>query len=213
MKKYVTLIALSVLGVSISFAQSINNINIEAIEKQIESKAMTFCKYVVAVGTTAGQVGAVSDEAKTDIIKNRVPGLFWDYEEAPRYMLTTNGPYGKTIRKRKMSDYFKNLRAQSRSGLNSARKYELRYEGIIVNNKNSFKFKLEKTLSDGSELWSTIIRIAQIYTRIDFNSPNPDNRVVIWHEINKKDFRVYVIIKPNGKAGVYLGDVKRAYNE
>lgn len=212
MKKVVIIITLSVLGVCISFAQSINNANIDAIKKQVENKAKTFCKYVVAVGTTAGQAGAVADDTKTDIIRNRVPGLFWDFYEAPRYMLTTNGPHGEIIRKRKMSDYFISLKAQSRGAINSARKYELRYVGI-VGNGNTDGFKRERILSDGCELWSTMVRIKQLYHKINFRSPNADYRAVEQVETTVKDYIVYVIIKPNGKAGVYLGDVKRAYNE
>lgn len=217
MKKVVILITLSVLGVYISFAQSINNANIDAIKikKQVEVKAKTFCKYVVAVGTTVGQAGAVADDAKTDIIRNRVPGLFWDYYEAPRYMLTTNGPHGEIIRKRKMSDYFVSLKAQSRGSINSARKYELRFVGFANKNKKEGLegFHFERYLSDGCELWSTTVIIKQFYHKINFASPTADGRAVEQVETTIKDYKVYVIIKPNGKAGVYLGDVERAYNE
>ena len=212
MKKFVILLAISIWGVCTSSAQSINATNINAIKKQVENKAKTFCNYVVAVGTTAGQTGAVTDEAKTDIIRNRVPGLFWDYYEAPRYMLTTNGPNGKIIRKRKMSDYFVSLKSQSRGTINSARRYELRYVGIVGNGSTE-GFKRERILSDGCELWSATVRIKQLYHKIDFHSPTADGRAVEQVEGTFKDYTVYVIVKPNGKAGVYLGDVKRAYNE
>ncbi len=212
MKKLLTTIASYLLAINFVYAQSLDGTNMDAVEKAVARLAKTFCGYVVAVGTTPGQTGAVSNDRKNEIIRNSVPGLFWDYYEAPRYMITTNGPHGEIKKKRKMSDYFSNLKAQSRSGFNSARKYELRYVGI-VGNGNTGRFKLERVLSDGCELWSTTIRIKQLYHKINFNSPTADGRAVEYVETTVKDYTVYLIKKPNGKTGVYLGDVKRAYNE
>lgn len=209
MKKTFFLFSFLVISFIMSYAQSSENIN--AIKRQIENKAKVFCNYVVAVGTTAGQSGAVSMAVKNDIINNHVPGLFWDYYEAPRYMLTTNGPNGKVIKRRKMSAYFTSLKFQSRENLNYARKYELRYEGFVNGATSGFKYV--RTLSDGCELWSTTIRIKQLYHMINFNSPTTDGRAIDRVETTVKDFEVYVVKKPNGKVGVFLGNVKRAYNE
>lgn len=205
-------IFLLVMSLSATNAQSLDTTKIDAIGKAVSRLAKTFCSYVVAVGTTPGQVGAVSDDQKDEIIRNRIPGLFWDYYEAPRYMITTSGPHGERKNKRRMADYFLNLKAQSRNGLNSARKYELRFDGIVVNGDTSH-FQFLRALSDGTELWSATIRIKQTYYLIDLNSSTADGRVEERTETTVKEHIVYLVKKPNGKTGVYLGDVKRAYNE
>jgi len=205
-------ICLLVISFSTANAQSLDGANMDTIGKAVARLAKTFCSYVVAVGTSPGQVGAVSDDQKNEIIRNRIPGLFWDYYEAPRYMITTSGPHGEKTNKRRMSDYFLNLLAQSRKGLNSARKYELRFDGIVVNGDTSH-FQFQQVLSEGSELWSATIRIKQRYYLIDLNSSTADGRVEERTDTTVKYLIVYLIKKPNGKSGVYLGDVKRAYNE
>lgn len=207
--RYLASICLLVISYSTANAQSLDGANMVTIEKAVARLAKTFCSYVVAVGTSPGQVGAVSDERKLEIIKNSVPSLFWEYYEAPRYMITSNGPHKN---KRKMSDYFLQLKAQSKNGLNSARRYELRFDGIVVNGDTSH-FQFERVLSDGCELWSTTIRIKQTYYIIDLNSSSVDGRVENKTETTVKECTVYLIKKPNGKTGVYLGDVKRTYNE
>lgn len=210
MKKIITIVASYLLAINFVYAHSLDGTNMDAVEKAVARLAKTFCGYVVAVGTTPGQAGAVSNEIKNDIINNRVPGLFLDYDK--RYMITTNGPYGEIKTKKKMRDYFYNLKEQSRSGINSARKYELRYVGIIENG-NTSRFKLKEVRPDGCEVWYTTIRIKQLYHKINFNSPTADGRAVEYNETTLKDYTVYLIKKPNGKTGVYLGDVTRAYNE
>jgi len=208
MKKFVSVIFL-LLSVNVSFAQTLNDTNIKAINKQVEAKAKTFCKYVVSVGTSPGQKGAVADDVKLDIIRNQVPGLFYEYSEAPRMMITSYANGNKT-RKRKMSDYFSNLRKQSNSGLNTARRYELRYVGISSNGDIG-GFRYDRTTSDGCKLYVATIVIRQLYHKIDLNSPNVDGRAVETLEDESKVYEVYALVKPNGKAGVFLGDVKRMY--
>ena len=213
MKKLLTIIASYLFAINVVHAQSLDGTNMNAVEKAVARLAKTFCGYVVAVGTTPGQAGAVSDDRKKEIMKKSVPGLFWDYYEAPRYMITTNGPHGEIKKKKKMYDYFSNLEYQSRKRLNFARRYELRYVGIIGNGKTEKGWKLKEVLSDGCELWSTTIRIKQTYYIIDLNSSSVDGRVENKTETTVKDYIVYLLKKPNGKTGVYLGDVNQAYNE
>lgn len=211
MKKILTTIASYLLAINFVYAQSLDGTNMDAVEKAVARLAKHFCGYVVAVGTTPGQTGAVSNARKNDIISNCVPGLFFNYNE--RYMITTNGPHGEIKTKKKMRNYFLNLKGQSRSGLNSARKYELRYVGIIENG-NTGRFKLKEVLPDGLEVWYTTIRIKQLYHKINFNSPTADSRAVEYVETTVKDYTVYLMKNPkSGKTGVYLGDVTRAYNE
>lgn len=197
------------LSINSSDAQTLNDANIDAIKKQVEAKAKTFCKYVVAVGTSPGQKGAVSEEVKNDIVRNQVPGLFYEYYEAPRVMITSYANGSKT-RKRKMSDYFSNLKRQSNTGINSARRYELRYVGISSNGDLG-GFRYSRTTSDGCKLYVATIIIRQLYHKIDLNSPNADDRAVEKIEDESKVYEVYALVKPNGKAGVFLGDVKRMY--
>ena len=83
MKHFFVYISIIFLSVNASYAQSLNETNIGAIKKQVEAKAKTFCKYVVAIGTSPGQKGAVADDVKLDMIRNQVPGLFYEYYEAP----------------------------------------------------------------------------------------------------------------------------------
>lgn len=194
-------------------AQGINEANVNSIIRQVNNRAKTFCEYVVAVGTTQGQPGYVSDRQKDDIIRNRVPGMFWDYYEAPRMMKTTNGPYGNVIKTRKMSDYFISLKSQSRGSITQARVYELRFMGFVSKNKTDNDIKgwhFERHLSDGCELWSATIRIKQIYRVINPSAVSMEGKIVEKSEIDLKDYKVYAIIKPNGKVGVFLGDVTRA---
>ena len=190
-----------------SFAQG--TIDVTAFEKQISAKAKTLCKYIVAVGTTTGQPGSVGHAEKEIIIKNKVPVLFWNYKEDPRYMKTTSGANGTVIRKRPMYIYFSNLKTQSENKLNTKTIYELRYEGIINDNKST-GLTFERTLSDGCKLYSTIIRIRQRYHQINLSSLGIEGKSIEKIEDDIKDYKVYIIIKPNGKAGVFLGDVKRA---
>ena len=93
---------------------------------------------------------------------------------------------------KKMYDYFSNLEYQSRKRLNFARRYELRYVGIVGNgNTKAPIWKLKEVLSDGCELWYTTIRIKQLYHKINFNSPTVDGRAVEQIETTVKDYIVY----------------------
>ena len=190
-----------------SFAQG--TIDVTTFEKQISAKANTLCKYIVAVGTSIGQPGSVGNAEKDIIIKNRVPTLFWNYKEDPRYMKTTNGAHGDVIRKRPMYIYFSNLKTQSENKLNTKTIYELRYVGIINDNKSK-GLTFERTLADGCKLYSTIIRIRQRYHQINLSSLGIEGKSIEKIEDDIKDYKVYIVIKPNGKAGVFLGDVSRA---
>lgn len=190
-----------------TFAQG--SIDVTAFEKEIKAKANTLCKYIVAVGTSTGQPGSVGASEKDLIIKNKVPTLFWNYKEDPRYMKTTSGANGTIIRKRPMYIYFSNLKTQSENKLNTKTIYELRYDGIINDNKTK-GLTFERTLSDGCKLYSTTIRIRQRYHQINLSAYGIEGRSIEKIEDDIKDYKVYIVIKPNGKAGVFLGDVYRA---
>ena len=206
MKRIVLFIVASVLCICMSNAQTLNSTNINAYKVQVENKVKTFCKYVAQVGTSAGQAGAVTDDTKTDIIRNRVPGLFLDYYEAPRKMITTYGPNGRNKRERKMSDYFDNLKDQSRRTNRTARKYELRF----VDLEGGFTY--DGVWSDGGKVWSTKAKIRQKYHKYDLGT-TADGRIVDQIETTVKVQKVYLFVKPNGKAVVKLGDIIEAYNE
>ena len=190
-----------------SFAQG--TIDVTRFENEIKAQANTLCKYIVAVGTSIGQPGSVGNAEKDIIIKNRVPTLFWNYKEDPRYMKTTSGADGTVIRKRPMYIYFSNLKTQSENKLNAQTIYELRYDGIINDNKSK-GLTFERTLADGCKLYSTIIRIRQRYHQINLSSLGIEGKSIEKIEDDIKDYKVYIVIKPNGKAGVFLGDVYRA---
>lgn len=190
-----------------TFAQG--TIDVDKFKREIDTKANTLCRYIVAVGTSVGQPGSVHNAEKDLIIKNKVPSLFWNYREDPRYMKTTNGANGAVIRKRPMYIYFPNLKMQSENRLNTKTIYELRYEGIVHKNKSD-NLTFERTLSDGCKLYSTIIRIRQRYHEINFSAKGVEGMSVEKTEEDIKDYKIYIVVKPNGKAGVFLGDVYRA---
>lgn len=211
MKKIILFGIFAICSTIVCAQNGINSTNIIAIIKQVNIRAKTFCDYVVAVGTSIGQPGSVSNAQKNDIIRNRVPGLFWDYYEAPRIMKTTNGPHGQVVKTRKMSDYFVSLKAQSKGSLTNARVYELRFVGFVGDKDPRTKgFHFERNLSDGCQLWSATIRIKQTYRIINPSAPTIEGKVVEKEDIDFKDYKVYAIVKPNGKVGVFLGDVTRA---
>ena len=105
--------------------------------------------------------------------------------------------------------YFPNLKMQSENKLNTKTIYELRYEGVIQSDKSD-GLTFERTLSDGCKLYSTIIRIKQKYHEINFSAKGVEGMSVEKTEEDFKDYKVYIVIKPNGKAEVFLGDVYRA---
>lgn len=186
-----------------TFAQV--SIDVTAFETAIKAKANTLCEYIVAVGTSTGQSGSVSDIKKNNIIRNDVPRLFYNYED--RYMKTT-GSYGKVYSK-KMSIYFNNLKAQSRGDLNKKIIYELSYDGIITQNTSN-GLKYEGIDSHGCKIYSTTIRIKQRYYQINLSAYGIEGKSIEKIEDDIKDYKVYIVIKPDGKAGVFLGDVYRA---
>ena len=98
---------------------------------------------------------------------------------------------------------------QSENRLNTKTIYELRYEGIVHKNKSD-NLTFERTLSDGCKLYSTIIRIRQRYHEINFSAKGVEGMSVEKTEEDIKDYKIYIVVKPNGKAGVFLGDVYRA---
>lgn len=185
--------------------------NMQNVNAQVRAKAQTLCQYIVNVGTTAGQPGSVSDSEKDNIVRNRVPGLFWEYNEAPRKMITTyaNGQRTKT---HKMSDYFTALKTQSKTGINRARTYELRYVGIVGNGETK-DFTYVGVTADGCKLYKNIIRICQTYHIINLGATSREGQITEKTEVDYKDIEVQLVVKPNGKAGVYLGDVTRAYRQ
>ncbi len=199
--------SLALLACSISAcAQSVND-NADVFTSEIGRKARLFCKYVIAVGTTPGKKGSVPDAEKNKIIFNRVPGLFWNYFEGPRYMLVTNGKNGNLVRKKRMHNYFLNLKAQSKTPFNEARVYELRYTGIKPSGKGDGKtFVLKRTLSDGSKLFASKAAFRQIYHTVKITPEGPE----IHEEEDIKILEVFVLQKPSGNANVYLGDIVQA---
>ena len=206
MKKLLLFFTLLACVANNLWAQSVND-NMDAYLAEISRKARLFCKYVVAVGTSPGQNGAVSEKEKNDIINNRVKGLFWNY--SARKMIVTNGKTGELIRDLKMSAYFNNLKAQAKSRVNETRTYELRYMGIKPSGKgiNNKSFVLKRTLPDGSKLYASNIIIDQIYHVIKWTPEGP----VVKEEHDVKVMEVNVLEKPSGKTSIYLGDVTQAY--
>ena len=207
MGKILTSVVLMLLASVTVSGQDISNCSLDAINSQVAAKARLFCKYVVAVGSSAGQEGDAGEAQKGDIIRNRVPRLFWDYPK--RVMVTTNGRNGKIIKRRSMSGYFASLRAQARGGSFTSRSYELHYVGIKpqAGGKGSGAFRLKETTGDGCKVYVSTIVVEQIYHYITWR---PEGTSVL-EEKDVKELEVSVLAKPNGKAEIYLGDVTRAY--
>lgn len=185
-------------------------LDINLYKNQIDAKAKTLCKYIEKVGTSSSLPGGVSSQDKDYIIQNKVPQLFWNYRIDPRYMKTTNGVNGSVVRKRPMNIYFSNLKRQSESSLTKKVMYDLRYEGI-VNDSKTKGLSYEKTLSDGSKLYYAVIRIKQTYHQVTLSGKDIKCTSIEKTEADVKEYKVYVIVKPNNKVGIFLGDVCRAY--
>jgi len=192
-------------GQTTTATQQLSESEKRVIEKETKRLGDQLCDYIIKVGTTRGQRGAVSDREKNDIIYNRVPGLFYNYDE--RKMLTTYAR-GTRTRSQSMSSYFRNLKGQSLGGLNTARSYELHCSGFVVN-KGLKGYRFVKNLPDGCELYEATIRITQYYHVIR----QTNEGWVKETEKTIKDITTYAIKKPNGRTGVFLGDVTRAINE
>ena len=209
MKKILSIIIIMSISSYIQ-AQDINSYHLEAINSQVAAKARLFCKYVVAVGSSAGQKGAVPEAQKLDITRNRVPRLFYNYES--RYMQTTNGRNGKIVKRQPMSQYFTKLRKQAANGTSTTRKYELRYVGIKPQTagKDKSVFKIKETTSDGCTLYVSTIVIDQIYHVVTWGGKEGPT---IIEEHDQKEMEVNILAQPNGKANVYLGDVTRVYRK
>lgn len=204
-KPILTIMLLMMIS-GVAHAQDINN-DIQAINAQVQALARLFCKYVVAVGSTPGQPGAVSDAQKAAIINDKVPRLFYQYDQ--RYMVTTNGRNGKVVKRRQMRQYFNSLRAQSASRLNTARSYELSFVGFLpTTGGKKTVWRLKEVAADGSSIYYSTIMIDQIYHRIRWNS---EGGITVTEEHDYKELEVNVLTKPSGRYQVFLGDVKRAY--
>ena len=204
MKKLLYFIAFMLVVTAIN-AQELKINDIHAINSALAAQSRLFCKYVVAVGSSSGQKGAANDVQKNDIIRNRVPRLFWNYNE--RYMLTTNGKNGSVIKKRSMSQYFNNLKAQSKCGPATSRSYELRFIGVIpqAGGKNPDLYVMGTTC-DGCIVYGGKVLIDQIYYVINWTQEG----AIVKEEHDMKELEVNVLAKPNGKFQVLLGDVKKA---
>lgn len=171
---------------------------------KINSLAKQFCQYVTMVGTTQGQPGSVSDIKKDEIVKNHVPGIFFNYKEDPRYMITTGGKQGHKTTKKPMSTYFRNLSVQSKEKINTARIYELHYQGICLNYK--VVDQKPKVLKDGSKLYTYVTQFDQIYSVVTITT---EGRIITKQERDKKYLNVYVLVLPKGEKKVLLGDITR----
>ena len=78
---------------------SISQSALQAAMDQIDIKANRLCGYITEIGSSRSKLTL---EEKDDIVYRKVPHLFWMYKEAPRYMTTSSGPGGLTIRRKPM---------------------------------------------------------------------------------------------------------------
>lgn len=170
-------------------------------------KAEQLCEYIVDVGSTNS---GVSDEEKDEIIKYRLSPLFWNYAE--RFMKTTGGAYGTTVRTKPMSQYFINLKAQARYNLNRQVKYELAYDEVYststLNDVDSWE-KLDQ-LEDGCEIWRNSIKLRQKYYVIDYTLSDielPSLGKITHFEGDDKYLYVYIIKTPKNENIARIGDV------
>lgn len=214
MKRIFTTIAISIVFMAHTMAQQTlagTNLNIDAVAKQVTNLGNQFCSYIEKVGTASSAKGGVSLAEKKDIVNHRVNELFWSYPE--RQMITTRGVNGEVTRRLLMKDYFDNLLFQSQQPRTERVVYDLFFSPMLNQDIKDFsKWKFERTLPDGSALYSNIIHICQTYYTLDLQSPTAERRTVRNVEKDVKDIKVYLLRKPITPArwGVYLGDVTRA---
>lgn len=182
---------------------SIDETNIKKINAQANVLAKRFCDCIVKVGTTNG----ISYNDKKKII-SEVGKDFYNYYEDPRQMTTTTSTgieNHKPIHK-----YFNNLLTQSSNNTLKRRKYEIRYDKIVLNGSPG-DWKYVKKLSDGCILYSRTVCFYQTYRVIDIFNKNPELRNSEHKEIEKKEMTIYAIIKPKTTIPVVrLGDISRS---
>lgn len=181
----------------------IKNLPKEEISRQVLNKARIFCQYVTMVGSTFG----ASDKQKLDIIQNKVSSLFFEYEE--RKMVTTRGKEGKVKKTRLMNDYFNSLYIQSKQSSTKKIEYSFTYNPQITAEsvEDTSRWKQEKVLSDGCILYSTTIKLYQLYHVVPIFTPNTEFRGNDYYEADEKELTIYILVNPKGKAAVFLGDV------
>ena len=174
--------------------------NYTGLGKLLKSQMDLFCKYVSEVGSTN-----LPDEYKERIVEQAVPGLFYNYEVDPRMMITSVAYQGSGRVRKPIYAYFENLKIQARKGAFVKRVYELSscFSSGNVNELPELQFV--RKLSDGSLLYRTSAVYDQVMYDVD-TSRRVEGRV-IRRERDRKRMELLLVIKPNRRIGVYLGDI------
>ena len=192
---------------------SISQSALQAAMDQIDIKANRLCGYITEIGSSRSKLTL---EEKDDIVYRKVPHLFWMYKEAPRYMTTSSGPGGLTIRRKPMYEYFVALKRQSITPFNKEVRYELLYDKVYseenMKNLDSWE-RCEDEDYDNCQVWRQKIRFVQTYYVINYNLSNDlfeikSAQQIIKTEVDNKYLYVYLIIrKTDGKKIARIGDV------
>ena len=174
--------------------------NYPGLGKLLKSQMDLFCKYVSEVGSTN-----LPDNYKDRIIDQGVPGLFFNYKVDPRMMITSVGYQGSDLVRKPIYAYFENLKIQARKGAFVKRVYELSSCFSSGNVSELPELQFVRKLSDGSLLYRT----SAVYDQVmyDVDTSRRVERRVIRKERDRKRMELLIVIKPNHRIGVYLGDI------
>lgn len=205
--KKIFLFFIFAIGWQLSLAQGLSqDLNLDKINAQANALAKSFCNCIVDVGSSNN---GYSYSIKQKMV-SEVGRLFYNYSE--RQIVTTwrNG----TIHKQPVSRYLNNLLLQSTSQKGfERRKYKITWDKVCLN-AGGADWHFEGTTRDGCKIYSKIFRYAQtyIYYRlIDVHAENPKNRNVEYCDVEKKNIKIYAIVKPkDNRVTVKLGDITRS---
>ena len=184
---------------------------LESISVQVDRKAQLLCQYIADIGSSRSEL---TDGAKSDIIANDLPRLFWRFEM--RKMTTTSGVNGQYKRVKSIKQYFNNLKLQSKTPHNREVKYELFYDRI-TNSRNIQDLSRWERMQDydNCEVYRTTITFEQSYYiishNIQYGVDYKQASRVIKEEIDKKSVFIYLIRrKDDNRNFALLGDVYMA---
>ena len=207
MKKILCLTCLfcCVLFMQAQTYKSRNTQSAKAVAERLESLVDQFCKYVETIGSTH----SVSEAEKNRLRREKVPELFYRYQD--RRMVTTAGSTGAIKSSKKMSDYFVRLQRQAsndaqRKKLSDQRvTYDLSF--IFACTDGELQWTESGSYADGTKEYETTILIYQTYLKETLNGVET---VRSRRETDKKEMIAKKLVLPNGNELVKLGDITGA---
>lgn len=174
--------------------------NYKGLGELIKSQMDLFCEYISDVGSTN-----LSDEQKVRIINQGVPGLFFNYSQYSRKMITSVGNCGEGRVRKPMATYFINLKDQAIKGPFAKRVYQLSNCFSSGNLNELPDLQFVRKLPNGSLLYRTFAVYDQVMS--DLDTSRKVEGQVIRKEHDRKRMEILIEIKPSRRISAYLGDI------